>query len=104
MNKISVDFNGDGRIDTALVSTALVGGLNKNTVVNVDYGRGKFGQVISIPYSIEVLGIETGDWNDDGHIDIGVICHERGRERGCSMKEKSSIIWGIEMVQLWDLV
>jgi hypothetical protein len=67
---VSADFNGDGILDLATANSSFSGG---NISILLGKGDGSFGTATTYPTDIFSSGIASGDFNNDGILDLAVV-------------------------------
>ena len=66
------DFNGDGKLDLAVLFSALNGGASDTVILYVGNGDGSFRQGASYPVGPNAYWLIAGDLNHDGKLDLVV--------------------------------
>ncbi len=62
------DFNGDGRIDLAVVNDA-----GNSVSILIGNGDGNFQPAVNYSVGTTPVAVATGDFNHDGHLDLAVV-------------------------------
>jgi len=66
------DFNGDGKLDVVVADFGR-NGVNGTVTLMLGNGDGTFQPGMSYSAGLNPLGVVTGDFNNDGHLDVAVL-------------------------------
>ncbi|HLM98589.1 MAG TPA: FG-GAP-like repeat-containing protein [Bryobacteraceae bacterium] len=67
------DFNGDGKLDLAVVTRTGLGASQDAILILIGKGDGTFSAPLSYPAAADVSSVVVGDFNNDGKPDLAVV-------------------------------